>query len=111
MPPKDKPGQFAVRNGDAIADARRAEPLALEQYVEHIAFVQPGIHGRAPGDWALGDLWGPTASETRAWLDYLTTGKPCVIATPAEARTTLETTLAIELSSHSGRQVQLPMSG
>jgi len=65
----------------------------------------------APGDWALGDLWGPTASETRAWLDYLSTGKPCVIATPEEARTTLETTLAIELSSHSGRQIQLPMPG
>ncbi len=65
----------------------------------------------APGDWALGDLWGPTASETRAWLDYLSTGKPCVIATPEEARTTLETTLAIELSSKSGRQVQLPLPG
>jgi predicted dehydrogenase len=65
----------------------------------------------APGDWALGDLWGPTASETRAWLDYLSTGKPCVVATPEQARSTLETTLAIELSAHSGKQVQLPLTG
>ncbi|OGA50866.1 MAG: hypothetical protein A3F74_00935 [Betaproteobacteria bacterium RIFCSPLOWO2_12_FULL_62_58] len=64
----------------------------------------------APGDWALGDLWGPTACETRAWLDHLSTGKRCVIATPKEARITLETTLAIALSTNSGKRVKLPLS-
>ena len=64
----------------------------------------------APGDWALGELWGPTASETRAWLDHIATGKRCAIATPKEARATLEATLAIELSAKSGKRVDLPMS-
>jgi predicted dehydrogenase len=63
-----------------------------------------------PGDWALGDLWGPIASETRAWLDHLATGKRCVLATPQDARVNLETTLAIELAAESGKQVKLPLS-
>jgi predicted dehydrogenase len=63
-----------------------------------------------PGNWALGDLWGPLASETRAWLDHLATGKRCVLATPQDARINLETTLAIELAAESGKQVKLPLS-
>ena len=63
-----------------------------------------------PGEWALGDFWGPIASETRAWLDHLATGKRCVLATPQEARINLETTLAIELAAEDGRQVKLPLS-
>jgi hypothetical protein len=57
-----------------------------------------------------GDLWGPIASETRAWLDHLATGKRCVLATPQVTRATLETTLAIELAAESGKQVKLPLS-
>ena len=63
-----------------------------------------------PGDWALGDFWGPIANETRAWLDHLATGKRCVLATPQEARANLETTLAIELAAESRKQVRLPLS-
>ena len=37
-----QPGELAVRNGDALAEASRAEPLTLEQRVENIALRQTG---------------------------------------------------------------------
>ena len=64
----------------------------------------------APGDWALGDFWGPLASETRAWLDHLSTGRPCALATPEQARNTLEVTLAIEQAMQSGEVIKLPLA-
>jgi len=36
-------------------------------------------------------------------------GKPCVLATPQEARATLEATLAIEYSMATGNSVTLPL--
>jgi predicted dehydrogenase len=63
------------------------------------------LESSTPGDWALGDFLGPIADETRAWLDYLSTGKPCNLATPADARNTLAVTLAIEESARTGRAV------
>jgi hypothetical protein len=63
-----------------------------------------------PGDWALGELWGAIANETRAWLDHLVTGKKCALTTPREARITLETTLAIQLAAETGKIVKLPLS-
>ncbi len=79
----------------------------LPDHTVNMVFLQSGT----PGDWALGDFWGPIANETRAWLDHLATGKPCVLATPREARATLEATLAIELSVESGQPVRLPLAG
>ena len=59
------------------------------------------------GPWAIsGDL---LASETRAWLDHLCTGRPCVLATPEEARRTLEVTLAIERAMRTKKVVDLPL--
>lgn len=72
----------------------------------NMVFLQSGT----PGDWALGDFWGPIANETRAWLDHLALGKACALATPREARATLEVTLAIEHSVASGRAVRLPLA-
>jgi hypothetical protein len=69
-------------------------------------FLQSGT----PGDWALGELWGPIANETRAWLDHLAMGKPCVLANVREARANLEATLAIEHSLASGKPVTLPLA-
>lgn len=66
------------------------------------------LESSTPGDWALGDFLGPIADETRAWLDYLSTGKPCNLATPADARRTLAVTLAIQESARSGRVVEIP---
>jgi predicted dehydrogenase len=73
----------------------------------NMVFLQSGT----PGDWALGDFWGPVAAETRAWLDHLAVGKPCVLATAREARATLEVTLAIEHSAATGKPVTLPLAG
>jgi len=62
-----------------------------------------------PGQWAVGDFWGPLATETRAWLDHLATGRPCVLATAEDARRNLEISLAIERSEYSGNVVRLPL--
>jgi predicted dehydrogenase len=72
----------------------------------NMVFLQSGT----PGDWALGEFWGPIANETRAWLDHLAMGKPCVLATAREARAALEGTLAIEHSLASGKAVRLPLA-
>jgi len=72
----------------------------------NMVFLQSGT----PGDWALGEFWGPLANETRAWLDYVCMGRPCVLATPREARATLEATLAIEHSAETRRPVTLPLA-
>ena len=99
-----------------LDDDHTDQLMYTEKGVPHVYIPDHNVNmvflgSGAPGDWALGDLWGPTASETRAWLDYLSTGKPCAIATTAQARSTLETTLAIQLSAQSGRQISLPMPG
>jgi predicted dehydrogenase len=73
----------------------------------NMVFLQSGT----PGDWALGDFWGPVANETRAWLDHLAVGKPCALATAREARATLEVTLAIEHSAATRKPVTLPLAG
>ena len=77
----------------------------LPDHNVNMVFLQSGT----PGDWALGEFWGPIANETRAWLDHLATGKPCTLATPLEARMTLEATLAIEHSMRIGMPVTLPL--
>lgn len=78
----------------------------LPDHNVNMVFLQSGT----PGDWALGELWGPIANETRAWLDHLAMGKPCVLATPQEARANLEATLAIERSLATGGAVTLPLA-
>src|SRR4029077_5401486 len=72
----------------------------------NMVFLQSGT----PGDWALGEFWGPIANETRAWLAHLALGKACALATPSEARATLEATLAIEYSMATGQPVTLPLN-
>ena len=77
----------------------------LPDHTVNMVFLQSGT----PGDWALGEFWGPIANETRAWLDHLATGRPCTLATPQDARATLEATLAIEQSMRIGMAVTLPL--
>ncbi|MFL5100481.1 MAG: Gfo/Idh/MocA family protein [Xanthobacteraceae bacterium] len=79
----------------------------LPDHAVNMVFLQSGT----PGDWALGEFLGPIANETRAWIDHLAMGKPCVLATPHEARATLEATLAIEHSMATGKPVTLPLGG
>jgi predicted dehydrogenase len=63
------------------------------------------------GDWALGQMFGPIADETRAWLDHLSAGAPMGLATVEEARLALEVTLAIEESVASGQPVTVTEVG
>jgi predicted dehydrogenase len=79
----------------------------LPDHNVNMVFLQSGT----PGDWALGEFWGPIANETHAWLDHLAMGKPCSLATAQEARANLEATLAIEHSMATGRPVTLPLAG
>lgn len=79
----------------------------LPDHTVNMVFLQSGT----PGDWALGEFWGPITNETRAWLDHLSTGRPCVLATARDARVNLEATLAIEHSIATGRPVALPLAG
>ncbi len=78
-------------------------------YVPGLALNMAFLGSSSSGDWALGDFWGPVANETRAWLDHLSTGRPCALASAAEARQTLEVTLAIEQSARTGQTVRLPL--
>lgn len=93
---------------DQIMYSEKGMPhVYLPDQPVNLVFLQSGT----PGDWALGDFWGPVANETRAWLDHLAVGKPCALATAREARATLEVTLAIEHASATGKPVTLPLAG
>ncbi|MHB8773037.1 MAG: Gfo/Idh/MocA family protein [Syntrophales bacterium] len=98
--------------------------LLSEEHKEHIIYTNKGIsHGYVPGhdvnmaflgtsssgDYALGDFWGPQADETRGWLDYLSTGRPCILPRADEALRTLEVTLAIERAVATKESVKLPL--
>jgi predicted dehydrogenase len=98
--------------------------LLSEEHKEHIIYTNRGVsHGYVPGhdvnmaflgtsssgDYALGDFWGPQADETRGWLDYLSTGRPCILPRAEEGLRTLEVTLAIERAVQTKQSVNLPL--
>lgn len=98
--------------------------LIDDDHLDHLLYSERGIpHAYVPqhqvemaflgsntaGDWALDEFWGPLANETRAWLDHLVTGRPTAHTTPEQARTNLETTIAIERSAASGQPIRLPL--
>jgi len=98
--------------------------LLDEDHKEHILYTNRGVsHGYVPGhevnmaflgtsssgDYALGDFWGPQADETRGWLDYLSTGRPCILPRAGEGLVTLEVTLAIERAAMTREAVTLPL--
>jgi predicted dehydrogenase len=76
-------------------------------YIPGLEFQTAFLSSSTPGNWHLGDYWGPVADETRVWLDHLSRNRPCPMATVREARQTLEITLAIEESARSGEAVRL----
>jgi predicted dehydrogenase len=93
-----------------------------DDHMEHLIFSEKGIpHPYVPGhtvnlaflgsnsagDWAVGDFWGPLGNETRAWLDFLSTGRPSVHATPEQAMLNPKTTHAIERAVATGQAVRL----
>jgi predicted dehydrogenase len=76
-------------------------------YIPGLSFNTAFLSSSTPGNWHLGDYWGPVADESRVWLDHLSRGRPCPIATPREARQTLELTLGIEESARTGEVVRI----
>ncbi len=91
---------------DQVMYSERGVPhVYLPDHTVNAVFLSAGT----PGEWALGDFIGPVAAETRAWLDHLSTDRPCHLATADEARATLEATLAIERAAGSGETVLLPI--
>ena len=90
---------------DHILYSDRGVPHA---YVPDHAVNMAFLGSNTAGDWAVGYFWGPLANETRAWLDYLSTGASSVHATPDEALINLQTTIAIEDSVKTGQSIRLP---
>lgn len=65
------------------------------------------LGSRTSGEWTGGTMFGRVANETRSWLDYLTAGGQCHITTAAEARQTLQVTLAIDEAARTGSRIRL----
>ncbi|MBI4190975.1 MAG: Gfo/Idh/MocA family oxidoreductase [Betaproteobacteria bacterium] len=93
-------------NKDQIVYTERGIP---HSYVPGHSLNTAFMGSTASGDWAQGDFWGPLADETRSWLDHLATGRPCSLTTAADARRTLEITLAIEQAALSNQTIKLPL--
>lgn len=108
-------GRFEILGTEGVLiidDDHLDQLLYTERGIPHIYIPDHTVNmaflgSSAPGDWAEGDFWGPLAAETRAWLDHLSTGRPCALATAAEARNNLAVTLAIERAVASGEPVKL----
>jgi predicted dehydrogenase len=118
-------------NYPTLGQSDRVELLGTEgtmmiddDHLDHLLYSEKGVPhaympdhqvnmaflgSNTPGDWALGDFWGPMANETRAWLDHLATGNPTQQTTPEQARINLETTLAIVRAVETGKPVRLPL--
>jgi len=95
-----------------IDDDHKDQLMYTERGIPHVYLPDSDVNmvflgSSTPGDWALGEFWGPLAAETRAWLDHLSTGRPCALATPEVAKRTLEVTLAIQESALAGKPVRL----
>lgn len=118
-------------NYPTLGQSDRVELLGSEgtmiiddDHMDHLLYTDKGIPhpyvpdhrmnmaflgSTTPGDWALGDFWGPLGNETRSWLDHLVTGNPTPHTTPNQAMVNLETTIAIERSARTRQAVRLPL--
>jgi predicted dehydrogenase len=81
-----------------------ADHVYIPNHRANMVFLGSGT----PGDWALGEFYGPVATETRAWLDHLSMGRPCHLATAQDARKVVEVTRAIEQSLRTRQAIELP---
>jgi myo-inositol 2-dehydrogenase/D-chiro-inositol 1-dehydrogenase len=88
-----------------LCSVHGAPHVYIPEHTVNTVFLGSGT----PGDWALGEFIGPVATETRAWLDHLATGRDCFLATAQEARRTIEVTEAIKRSLQTGTAVRIPL--
>jgi predicted dehydrogenase len=85
---------------------RGADHVYIPDHRTNMVFLGSGT----PGNWALGDFYGPVATETRAWLDHLSMGRKCLLATADDARKIVEITLAIERSLRTREAVEFSVT-
>ena len=102
-------GAIAIEDGHKdvmmVTDEATPSPYAADSSVE-VAF----LGSQMPGDWALGDFYGPMRDETRLFLERITTGKEVPLCDGLTGRDVLELTLAIEKSAAEGGViVELPL--
>ncbi len=81
-----------------------AHPYAKDRR-DNVVFLESMM----AGDWLLGDFWGPMRDETRAFLEHVTLGRTTQNTLPQDARSTLEVTIAIEMSAAQNRPIDLPL--
>ncbi len=86
-------------------DGEIPSPYATDSFVE-VSFLGSAM----PGDWALGDFYGPMREETRQFLERVTSGRDVLLCDGATGRDVLELTLAMEQSAEQGGAVvSLPL--
>ncbi len=62
-----------------------------------------------PGDIYNGDLWGPMREETNSWFSRIYLGKDTPHATAEEGHRNLVLTMSMDLSSKTGKELELPI--
>ena len=62
-----------------------------------------------PGDIYNGDLWGPMREDTNSWFSRIYLGKDTPHATAEEGHRNLVLTMAMDLSSKTGKELELPI--
>ncbi len=120
------PAQYPAQGQSSRVELLGADGSMMidDDHLDHLLYTEQGVpHGympdhtvnmaflgsNTPGEWAVGNFWGPLGNETRAWLDHLATGSPTVHTTPRQARINLETTIAIQRAAASGKPIRLPL--
>ena len=97
-----------------IDDTHRDMVLAVsrpqeEGYAPDASRLVDFLGSYPPGDMALGELRGPMADETVAWLNRVSLGLPTPAATAREAHRNLMLTKALDLSAKRKAPVALPL--
>ena len=92
---------------DVIVASQNPSPHPYIPGASHpVAF----LGSQMPGDWALGDFYGPMREETRLFLDHVISGKEIPVPDGPHGRDVLELTVAIEESAVAGGVViDLPL--
>ncbi|MFQ5861264.1 MAG: Gfo/Idh/MocA family protein [Dehalococcoidia bacterium] len=105
---------FGTEGLISVDDSHRDFLVVPEQPVQFQSWKPPldiAFMGTAmPGEWALGEFWGPMKEETSSFISAVTAGRPAPLATGEQGRQALELTLAADRSAQEGRPVGLPLT-
>jgi predicted dehydrogenase len=107
---------FGSEGAIAIDDAHKDVVLATEEglplpHAPGTSLDVAFLGSTMPGDWAMGDFYGPMREESRLFIERAATGRSVPLCTGAEARAVLELTVAMERSARAGGMVvPLPLA-